>query len=168
MLAARGARGRWADVNSVDMVMKLHQTRMVIALTFLPIALASEQVARPSDGHTVGVVRSVAPRFPTLAAEARISYFRFEVDVCVGSDGTPTEVHMRTPLLLFQPAVEAAARLWRFAPDAAGPERAATVMFGFRLMPRGTPESEVTAVFITPNEIEVRMFESAPISVPLG
>jgi hypothetical protein len=116
----------------------------------------------PSAGPVV--VSAVAPRFPDIAVQARVST-TLEVCVAVGADGVPSTAALDPPFRIMKPAVEAAALQWRFAPAASDTEpQKVRLRFVLRLIPKGSPPADETSVFRPPYEIEIRHIEPELVS----
>jgi TonB family protein len=99
------------------------------------------------------VLTAVAPVYTPIAVLANVGGEVF-VDVTVASDGKVRSTNaLNGNKLLIHTSLEAAKR-WRFEPGAS--DRKAVLKFSFRIMPKGTPEEDLGAMFMPPFSIEVR------------
>lgn len=109
---------------------------------------------------TVGgprVVSAVAPVFPDVAAQARVSG-ELVIEIKVDPGGAVTETRIVDGFRLFREmgrTFEATARRWRFEPGG-NSVRSARLTFVFRMMPSDTPEEDLAPVFTPPYRVEVR------------
>ncbi len=113
------------------------------------------------------VVAAVAPRFPDIAVQARITT-TLEVCVDIGADGVPVAAQLIPPFRILKLAVEEAALRWRFEPiDAAGALQHVRLRFVLKLIPRDSSPAEETAVFRPPYEVEVRHATPELVALPV-
>jgi len=121
---------------------------------------SSASAQNTASSNLVAVTSSVAPSYPVIVrGTLGVVDVSDEVMVEVQVDGNGAVTSARAlsghPLLRV-PAVKAARR-WTFAHcDPCRVERTIRLTFIFRTMPRGTPEEELTPVFSSPYQVEVR------------
>lgn len=99
------------------------------------------------------VVTAVAPAYPQLALLSGTSGTVI-VEVTAGEKGEALSVAVKEGHPLLHEACLDAARKWRFGADSG--RRPIRLEFEFRVVPRGTPNSELTTVFRAPYRVEVR------------
>lgn len=105
------------------------------------------------------IVTAVAPGYPREAIAEKIEY-SYEWALKVDAQGVPVSATYTVSHVLLEDAMREAAMKWRFAPSMRGEgERIVRIIFTYRLMPRGTSESELAPVFKSPFEIEIRAAE---------
>jgi hypothetical protein len=63
--------------------------------------------------------------------------------------------------LLHGPSMEAA-KLWRFAPAGGSGNRRARLFFEYRILPAGSPQSELWPIYKPPYRIEVKKLPDNP------
>lgn len=106
----------------------------------------------PSE-PTAAVLAPVAPVYTPIAVLANVSG-AVSVEVTIASDGTVRSTNaLNGNKLLIHASLEAAKR-WHFEPGA--PDRNAILKFSFRIMPKGTAEEDLGAMFAPLFSIEVR------------
>lgn len=131
----------------------------LLALTVLLPGAVFASESNPCGPFTTdgpAAVTAVAPRFPDIAVQARVST-SLEICVAVGPDGVPLSAVLDPPFRIMQPATEAAALLWRFEPAPHAQEvRHVRLRFVFRLIDKAAPPAEETSLFRPPYEVEVR------------
>ncbi|HUO27800.1 MAG TPA: energy transducer TonB [Bryobacteraceae bacterium] len=108
-----------------------------------------------------GVVEAVAPVYPELAVTGRISGSVI-VDIHVTEKGSVEGIAAPEGDATLRQAAIDAARQWRF--QARSVPRDLKLIFSFRLMPKGTPEAQLGAVFRPPFTVEVRRASPGPVS----
>jgi hypothetical protein len=143
---------------------------LAIAASAVVFAMSSgAQAQSGSPEASPQVVTAIAPAYPDVAVEARISPLKLRVRLAVGGDGVPTTARMEPEFLAFKEAVETAALAWRFAPEPGSPtqSQSVTLTFLFRLVDQSAPLSDRWTVFRAPYEVEVRhvLPRVKPISV---
>ncbi|HVN04161.1 MAG TPA: TonB family protein [Bryobacteraceae bacterium] len=124
----------------------------------LAILLACACLAQAPDP---GVEVAVAPVYPELAVTGRISGSVI-VDIHVTEQGAVESTAAPEGDALLRQAATDAARQWRF--QARSARRDLKLIFSFRLMPKGTPEAQLGAVFRPPFTVEVRRASPGPVS----
>ena len=113
-----------------------------------------------ASSNLVAVTSTVAPPYPVIVRGTLGAVdVSDEIPVKVQVDGSGAVTSARAlgghPLLR-APSVKAARR-WKFAPcHPCRAGRTVRLTFIFRTMPRGTPEEELTPVFSSPYQVEVR------------
>ena len=108
---------------------------------------------QPTAEPTATVLTAVAPIYTPIAVLAKVSG-DVSVEVTIGSDGKVNATNvLNGNKLLIHTSLEAAKR-WRFQTGGAG--RKAVLKFSFRILPKGTPEEELSTVFMPPFSIEIR------------
>jgi len=141
----------------------------ILMPTLVVLSFSPEDAACPPLGDPAApiVVSAAAPRFPAIAAQARISGV-FDVCVTLSQEGVPQAAD-----LVLQPAhvmgevIKPAALLWRFKPTAEAAEpRRVRLRFVFGLIPRDSQQAEETAIFRPPYEVEVRHLGPEPLRTP--
>ena len=122
-------------------------------LDFVLLAALLETVAVPS------VVSAVAPEYPNIALQARVSGV-IPVEVEIGLDGVPVSARAKLdgPSLL-SGAAEATALRWRFAPSDASQRDATHVTLRFSFLVRSdwvcNQPAEQAVTFKPPFEVEL-------------
>jgi TonB family protein len=101
----------------------------------------------------VATVNAVAPTYPILAALSN-TFGDADVAVTIDKSGSVSSAAFQRGNPLFKAAVLDAANRWKFQPGASSHD--VTLRFSFRLMPKGSVDADVTAVFVPPYQIEVR------------
>ena len=99
------------------------------------------------------LVEAVAPVYPSVAAYTGTSG-KVNVKVTVDRTGSVSAARIVEGSKLLRTAALEAARKWRFSASDEGQET--TILFSFRILPKGTSESELAVHFRPPLEIEVR------------
>jgi TonB family protein len=99
------------------------------------------------------VEEAVAPAYPVAAAEGRIAGTVI-VEVRVSAAGSVENASVAEGQSLLRQASLEAARLWRF--HARRKAFVVKLNFSYKLMPKGTPEAQLSAVFRPPYTVEVR------------
>ena len=108
---------------------------------------------QPAPEPTPMVVTAVAPVYTPIAVLANVSG-DVSVEVTVASDGRVRSTNaLNGNSVLIHASLEAAKR-WHFEPG--GSDRKAVLKFSFHIMPRGTSEEDLGAMFMPPFSIEVR------------
>lgn len=116
-----------------------------LLLGLTPVTWAEEKRVAP--------VEAVAPVYPLIAAYSATSG-QVRVKLTIDRTGSVTTASIVEGNKLLTAAALDAARKWRFSvPDEA---KETTVVFSFRILPKGTSESELTVRFRPPLEVEVR------------
>jgi hypothetical protein len=143
---------------------------MILAPFLLVLAgQAGAATPCPPFDQSVGpaVITAVAPRFPDIAVQARVST-TLEVCVAMGADGVPVAAELDPPFRIMKPATESAALLWRFTPAPNQTEpRKVRLRFVLRLIPRASAPADETSVFRPPYEVEVRHLVPELVSLPV-
>ena len=111
-------------------------------------------------GQDCGPSLVVAPQYPLLAFQARVSG-HVQVDVEVRSDGTVVGLSRSEGDKIFRGASEDAARAWRFQPGSSR-DRKCTLTMVYRIMPKGASPQELTTRFSPPLLVEVRRETAEP------
>ena len=102
----------------------------------------------------------VAPRYPLLAFQARVSG-RVTIEVEIRDDGSVAELGRFDGDKIFRAASEEAAWIWRFQP-ASSADRKCTLTMVYRIMPKGASPQELTTRFEPPLLVEVRRETAEP------
>ncbi|MGQ9635374.1 MAG: TonB family protein [Bryobacteraceae bacterium] len=124
------------------------------------LAIAALIGASVVYGEDCGPTLAVAPRYPLLAFQARVSG-RVQIEVEIGSDGKVVGLSRFEGDKIFQATSEEAARAWRFE-EASSTNRKCILTMVYRIMPRGTSPQELTARFEPPLLVEVRRETAEP------
>jgi len=106
-----------------------------------------------AEERQVALVEAVAPVYPPIAAYTATSG-DVKVKLMVDRTGSVTTASIVEGNKLLSAAALDAARRWRFSTSDEGKE--ATIVFSFRILPKGTSESELAVRFRPPLGIEVR------------
>jgi TonB family protein len=106
-----------------------------------------------AEERQVALVEAVAPVYPLVAAYTATSG-DVKVKLMVDRTGSVTTASIVEGHKLLSAAALDAARRWRFSTSDEGKET--TIVFSFRILPKGTSESELAVRFRPPLEIEVR------------
>lgn len=106
-----------------------------------------------AEEKQVGLVEAVAPIYPLVAAYSGTSG-EVKVKLTIDKTGSITSATIVGGHKLLTAAALDAARKWRFS--ASDGEKDATLVFSFRILPKGSSESELAVRFRSPLEIEVR------------
>jgi hypothetical protein len=140
---------------------------IVTICILLGFGRGSFELSQEEPRDVVAVRLAVAPQFPDIAVQAAIS-IRFVVHVDIGRDGVPTEARMEPRFVVFHDSVEAAAKAWRFVPDASAtqPVRKVDLVFNFKVLPKGSKPTEAITLFRPPYEVETRREVVAPSAGP--
>lgn len=126
---------------------------MIIGITAFMSTLAA-------NGQDCGPSYIVAPRYPLLAFQARVSG-RVQIEVKVRNDGVVGALSHFEGDKIFRPASEEAARAWKFQ-AASSPDRKCTLVMVYRIMPKGASPQDLTARFEPPLLVEVRRETAEP------
>jgi TonB family protein len=113
-------------------------------------------LACPCLGHqavALAVEEAVAPAYPAVAVQARVSG-SVTVVLQVSQSGAVAAASIAEGKAPLRQASLEAARLWRFRPATGAHEVKLT--FSYRLMPKDTPEAQLGAIFRPPYAVEVR------------
>jgi len=102
---------------------------------------------------------AVAPKYPPLAALARVSG-TVAVRVTIDGSGSVTKAEVVSGHPLLRRFAEEAARKWRFE-RAPTESRTTEVKFRFSLLPE-RDESDVQTTFFPPDEVEVELTPAKP------
>ena len=102
----------------------------------------------------------VAPRYPILAFQARVSG-RVTVEVDVADSGAVDSIVRFDGDKIFQKASEEAAKAWRFQPSRKQ-NRRCTLIFVYVIMPKNTPSEDLTTRFVPPLQVEIRRETAEP------
>jgi len=106
-----------------------------------------------AEERHIALVEAVAPVYPPIAAYTATSG-DVTVKLMVDRTGSVTTASVVEGHKLLSAAALDAAKKWRFSTSDEGKE--ATIVFSFRILPKGTSESELAVRFRPPLEIEVR------------
>lgn len=109
----------------------------------------------------LAVEEAVAPVYPEAAVKGR-AIGSVIVKAQVSERGTVTGASVEEGDTQLRQVSLAAARLWKFAAQAGSHE--VRLIFSFRLMPQGTADAELGAVFRPPYTVEVRRLSPDPVS----
>ena len=127
--------------------------RSWLFLTLSALWMCSVRAQQPAAEPTARVLTAVAPVYTPIAVLANVGG-DVSVEVTMASDGSVrTTKALNGNKLLIHASLEAAKR-WHFEPGAS--DRKAVLKFSFRIMPKGTPEEDLGAMFTPPFSIEVR------------
>lgn len=99
------------------------------------------------------LVEAVAPVYPMLAVYSATAG-KVTVKVTVDKAGTVISAQATSGHKLLAASAEDAARRWRFATGSG--ETELTIVFVYRILPKGTQDVELATRFRTPNQIEIR------------
>ena len=122
---------------------------MRIVLWLLGSLICTVSVFAETD--QAALVEAFAPEYPLVAVYSA-SAGEVRVTVTIDKAGAVTRAKAVQGHKLLAAAAEEAAKKWRFA--AGGTE--VTIGFLFRILPKGTPDSELTTRFQAPFQMEVR------------
>ena len=134
-----------------------------IVMTSVVVPLAAQQ-------NQPRLVEAIAPVYPTLALYSSTAG-EVKVRLTLDDTGTVTATKVIQGHKLLAAPTEEAAKKWRFA--AARTVAEVDITFVFRILPRGTADSELTTRFRSPFQIEVRgvipqaMKNSDPVTDPV-
>jgi TonB family protein len=106
-----------------------------------------------AETDQVALVEAFAPEYPLVAVYSA-SAGEVQVTVTIDKAGAVTRAKAVQGHRLLAAAAEEAAKKWRFT--AGGGVTEVTIGFLFRILPKGTPESELTTRFRAPFQMEVR------------
>ena len=129
--------------------MRLLALSMLMALSLLAL-----------EPSAVQVEAAVAPVYPELAVVGRIAG-SVVVAVRVSKQGAVTDANVVEGEDLLRQASLSAARQWRFRAPSSPTDL--QLIFTYKLMPKGTPESELGAIFRPPYTVEVRRINPGPV-----
>lgn len=99
------------------------------------------------------LVEAVAPAYPLVAVYSSTGG-QVKVKLVIDKSGAVTAADVVEGHKLLAAAAVDAARKWRFT--AGSVESEATIVFSFRILPKGTSDSELAARFRPPLQMEVR------------
>ncbi|MCL4853535.1 MAG: TonB family protein [Bryobacteraceae bacterium] len=99
------------------------------------------------------LVEAVAPVYPLVAAYSSTGG-QVKVKLVIDRSGAVTAANVVEGHKLLAAAAVEAARKWRFT--ASSGETEATIVFSFRIVPKGTSDADLATRFRSPLEIEVR------------
>ena len=116
------------------------------------LLLASFNLPVRAEAEQRTLVEAVAPAYPLVAVYSATAG-EVHVRVSIDKAGSVTTSKLVQGHRLLATAAEEAARKWRFSP---GGDRETTVVFLFRILPKGTPDAELATRFRAPLQIEVR------------
>lgn len=116
-----------------------------LLVCLIPVVWAEEK--------QVALVEAVAPVYPLVAAYSATSG-QVKVVLTIDRAGTVSTASIVEGQKLLTAAALEAARKWRFV--AGDEERKIQILFSFRILPKGTSDSELAARFHSPFEMEVR------------
>lgn len=126
-----------------------------------PLRLALFAAMAFAGTDQAAVIEAVAPVYPLVAVYSATSG-EVELQVKIDKTGLVTAVKVVRGHRLLVPASEEAAKKWRFA--SSENEREVTVVFSFRILPKGTSDSELATRYRAPFQIEVRRVIPEPSS----
>jgi TonB family protein len=106
-----------------------------------------------AQGEKASLVEAVAPAYPLVAVYSSTGG-QVKVKLVIDKSGAVTAVDVVEGHKLLASAAAEAARKWRFT--AGSVESEATVVFSFRILPKGASDSDLAARFRPPFEMEVR------------
>jgi hypothetical protein len=122
-------------------------------VTVLVLWLSTVRAEQPPAEPTAVALTAVAPVYTPIAVLANVSGDVF-VEVTIDADGkVRSTAAINGNKLLIHASLEAAKR-WRFGQG--GADRKTVLKFSYRILPKGTPEEDLGAVFTPPLSIEVR------------
>jgi len=126
---------------------------MLVAGIFL---INSEAKTLTEQSTQPAVVKAVAPPFiPFIFGKTGSA--RVVVEVSVDRTGKVDEAHIVEFSLFRDKSFEETAKKWVFAPAGDAKQvRAARLTFVLRIMPKSTQWDELTTIFTTPYQVEVR------------
>ena len=128
-------------------------SRLIISAIFLGCALLG------TTAHTLVPKAAVAPKYPPLAAVARVSG-TVAIRVTIDDSGSVTKAEVVSGHTLLRQAAADAARKWRFE-SAPTQTRTTEVKFRFSLLPE-RDESDVQTTFFPPDEIGIELTPAKP------
>lgn len=131
---------------------------VILTIFGLGITCVSEELLSKGD-----VITAVAPVYPVLAYRAR-AHGTIQVEVEVDGKGVVTKATAEgNNLLLFRESCEKAALRWRFISiSTESVKRKYGITFRFTLMPEYAKEDELTTIYKSPYEMEVRLRNVPP------
>jgi TonB family protein len=132
--------------------------RFVIALFTLLCGAGFAQDQIPNTKWEPSYV--VAPRYPKLAFQARVSG-RATVEVKVADSGAVDTIIRFDGDKIFQKSSEEAAKAWMFQPSS-HPNRKCKLIFVYTIMPRNAPPEDLTTRFTPPFQVEIRRETTEP------
>ena len=128
-------------------------SRLMIPAMFLGCTLLS------TPGNSLIPKAAVAPKYPPLAALARVSG-NVAVRVAIDGSGGVTKAELVSGHPLLSKAAVEAAKKWRFE-RAPIQSRTTEVKFRFSLLPE-RDESDVQTTFFPPDEVEIELTPAKP------
>lgn len=99
------------------------------------------------------LVEAVAPVYPMVALYSATAG-EVTIKVMVDATGAVTSARVVHGHKLLAASAEDAAKRWRFA--AGSGEAELSLVFVYRIMPKGTPDADLATRFRSPNEVEIR------------
>lgn len=127
--------------------------KLLIAFLFVSALTSPGGPGKSAAPHEVGVALGIAPVYPPIAVTTNTSG-DVEVDVAVDEAGNVTKAELVAGHPLLRRAAIEAARRWKFKATDKGTEVRLT--FSFRIVPKETPEEEMTAAFAPPYRVQVK------------
>lgn len=128
-------------------------SRLIVCAIFFGCA------ALGTTANTLVPKAAVAPKYPPLAAMARVSG-TVAVRVTIDDAGSVTKAGVVSGHTLLRQASADAARKWRFE-RAPGQTRTTELKFKFSLLPE-REQSDVQTTFFPPDEIEIELTPAKP------
>lgn len=129
-------------------------------ILWLAVAAACALVCPAQENTGPALAEAVAPVYPDLAVLGRIAGSVI-VAVHISKDGAVAGASIRDGDQMLRQASLEAARLWHFEPRSAASDL--DLIFTYKLMPKGTPEADLGAIFRAPYTVEVRRINPGPV-----
>jgi hypothetical protein len=140
------------------MLVKCCISLLIKAMVLLLVGEAAVQTGKsqpPQESESPKVVTAVAPVFIPFVL-GKTGTEKVVIEVRINPLGDVTSAKTVKFSLFGDQSIEDAAKLWQFAAAANNQERTVLLTFVFRIMPKGTAESELTTIFTAPYQVEVR------------
>lgn len=134
--------------------------RSLVSILLIGVAINTTSAIKLAEdkGESMTVIEAVAPVFSNYQSAVPEDYRNVVIRVKVDNAGKVTTAESITGIDVNGKAKQAALR-WRFSPAHPahkGVERVAKLSFVFRNMPAEASDEELTSIFRSPFEIEVR------------
>ena len=152
--------------------MSIYNKRLLFILAFLLIIIGNEQLLGQETKAKVSaqpnVIKAVAPIFVPFLWE-KTGVAEAVVRVTINKEGKVTSAQTISVTVIRDVAFEEAAKKWLFESSPNEEERMAEIKFILRIMPKGTDISELTTIYTSPAQIEIRheVFDSKPTKLSL-
>jgi hypothetical protein len=138
---------------------------LILASLFLGFISVNGQDKTSKVDEQPKVLKAVAPTFfPFVMEQTGVN--EALVRVTINNEGKVTAAKMINVTVGWDATFEIAAKKWLFESSPNKEERTAEIKFILRLMPKGTDESDLAAIYTYPAQIEIRREVYGPLFQP--